>query len=230
MHNFTLANMDTDSISFSYPDSRHISQDERASLIREINAILPPLINYSDDGYYDAVLVLKAKNYVLYADGKMKNKGSALKSSTREPAFKEFMNEFIREMLCTDKPNVLAVYEKFVLDIMHLSDIKKYASKKSITKTTLTSERTNEKQIVRAISGQEVSIGDKCYVYFDVNGHLKTVGNYANDADKGRLLKKLHDCVHTFETVVSMDTFINYSLKKSQKLLQRLTLEEELFG
>lgn len=227
---FLIPNGDTDSISYCYPDFRSIEPTERASLLAELNSLYPSGIRWDDDGYYDAVLILKAKNYVLYADGKMKNKGSALKSSTREPAFKEFMNEFIREMLCTDKPNVLRVYEKFVLDIMHLSDIKKYASKKTITKTTLTSERTNEKQIVRATLGQEISIGDKCYVYFDINGQLKTVGNYADDADKGRLLKKLHDCTHTFETVVSMDLFINYSLKKNQKLLQQLVLEEELFA
>lgn len=230
-HKFLIPNGDTDSISFCYSDFRKVSADERATLLGEINALYPSGIRWEDDGYYEAMLVLKAKNYVMLTeDGKTKTKGSALKSSTREPAFKEFMNALVQELLLKDSPNLLVVYERFVSEIMNIEDIKRFASKKTITKTTLTSERTNEKQIVRAIEDQEYSIGDKCYVYFDSNGHLKSVDNYSNDADKSRLLKKLHDCLKTFDSVVNLDSFKNYSLKKHQKDIQQRMLEEVLFG
>src|ERR1043165_2986458 len=90
-YNFNIGPTDTDSISFCKMDGGAFSEQERAALLAEINKLSPEFIEWEDDNYYEVCIALKAKNYVLY-DGKKKTvKGSAFKSSGKEPAMKEFM-------------------------------------------------------------------------------------------------------------------------------------------
>ena len=50
---------------------------------------------FRSDGYFDTIIVLKAKNYILCNNGKIKYKGSALKDPKKELALKEFIDKII---------------------------------------------------------------------------------------------------------------------------------------
>jgi hypothetical protein len=114
-HNFSLVNMDTDSISFSKPDGAPFTEEEQHSLLAELNSLYPPKIKFEHDGYFEKVCILRAKNYVLksYVCKKCKKKslpkcdhqerivkkGSALKSSKLEPKLKQFIHEIIEVLI-----------------------------------------------------------------------------------------------------------------------------------
>ena len=100
MHDFKIANLDTDSISFSKQDGSVFSKQEQTCLLEELNSLFPPTIRWEHDGIFSRVVVIKAKNYILKSEsGKVKIKGSALKATGREPALKEFINKVIDSYL-----------------------------------------------------------------------------------------------------------------------------------
>lgn len=100
MNNFQLINYDTDSITICATDGREFSEDEQKKLIEALNAQFPDKISWEPDGYFTKVVVLRAKNYILQTkNGKVKIKGSALKSSKMEKACKDFQNEIINAIL-----------------------------------------------------------------------------------------------------------------------------------
>src|SRR5579885_2518145 len=83
-HDFILGPVDTDSISICKQDGSEFTSQEQQNLIDEINSYLPKYIVYANDGYFNKVIILKAKNYILYDGKKIKKKGSSLKSSKIE--------------------------------------------------------------------------------------------------------------------------------------------------
>lgn len=219
-HNFLLTNADTDSIMIHKNQCLEFSKEEREKLLKEINELSPKGLVWEDDGYYLNVIILKAKNYILKKEnGQITYKGSALKSSKTEPALKEFIHKIIDEML-NETNRYQEVYQTYVNEILNLKDIKRWASKKTLSQTTYESERANETKIIDAIKGTEYKEGDKVFVYFTNDGSLKLVENYLNDHDIGKLLKKLHSTSKVFDAVIPKDTFINFALKKNFKLLE----------
>lgn len=97
---FTIVNCDTDSISYSADPSFEWSEETRKSLIADLNSLYPARIRFEDDGFYETVIVFKAKNYVMKdINGKVKLKGSALKSSNKEEALKKLQQEIIEVIL-----------------------------------------------------------------------------------------------------------------------------------
>mgnify|MGYP001480126335 CR=1 FL=1 len=112
--NFSLVNCDTDSIMVCFPDGQFITELQRKQLLSELNSLYPETIRWEDDGYFSKVLILKAKNYILKDEkGKIKIKGSALKSSKTEKAIKEFMMKLVDHLLnddCYDK----MIFECFI--------------------------------------------------------------------------------------------------------------------
>jgi len=224
-HNFTIVNTDTDSISFCKQDMSSYSEDEIKSLLNDINSILPEKIKMDDDGYYETVIVIKTKNYVLYDGKKVKIKGSALKASTKEPALKEYINKCIDIILHTRdiediKTKMIETYETYVHEIMTLTDIKRWSSRKTISEKTINSTRSNEIKIMNAIKDIEWSEGDRVYVYYDKQEQLKLIQNWVNDHDRVRLLGKLFDTSLVFETILPIkEMFIKYELKKNKHFL-----------
>lgn len=98
---FTISNCDTDSISFTA--HRELSEQDRKTLLDELNSLYDPLISFADDGYFKRVIILKAKNYILQTyDGKVKLKGNSLKDQKKEPALKEFLSKIIGILLEND--------------------------------------------------------------------------------------------------------------------------------
>lgn len=220
MSNMILVNGDTDSIAVCKPDQTPFTEEEKKSLLDNLNSIFPEKITWADDGYYEKIIVAKAKNYIMYDGKKIKKKGSSFKSSTLEPALKSFLDEFIQAML-EDRTNYLDIYNKYARIIRDgITDIKPWASKKTITKTTLESTRKNETNIMDAIEGTEYVEGDKVYVFFKEDGTLCLAERFDGAYNKNAFYKKLHNCLDRFSSFMDISQFPNYSLKKNKALLE----------
>lgn len=63
---FELVNCDTDSISFCRRDGGEITDSEREKLLNDLNSLFPNQILWEDDGYFKTMIVVKAKNYIMY--------------------------------------------------------------------------------------------------------------------------------------------------------------------
>lgn len=231
-HSFSLINADTDGIVFAKPDGSEFKPEEVAHLVQEINSLLPEYINFGSDGVFSKIIVLRAKNYVMVDErGKVTIKGSALKSSKTEIALKEFLDSTIQILLEQDQKlidglisrdqKLVSNYNKYVQEIMNVSNIKRWSSKKSITQKILTNTRTNEAKIRDAIQGSEYVEGDKCWVYFKNDNSLCLIENFDGvDYNKKVLLKKLYKISLTFDSVLDCKSlFMNYALKKNYSLI-----------
>ncbi len=186
-HNFRIANLDTDSISFAKPDGAPFSDDEQTALLADLNSNFPEKIKWEHDGIYSRVCILKAKNYILLQDGKLSKKGSALKSSKIEPRLKDFMGELIT-VLMADRTEglsltteILAVFHAYVREVYNLKNIAGWASKKTITDAVLNPERTTERKILDSMKGAVPQMGDKIYVYFGEEPGKKMVKRVKTD-------------------------------------------------
>lgn len=214
-HNFILGPCDTDSISLCKNDYSSFTQEEQNSLIEEINSLLPEYIQYAHDGYFDTVVIVKAKNYVLRTlDGKVKIKGSALKATMKENALKEFINKVIYCFLEGKQDTIVNIYNEYVKEILNLQDITRWTSKKNITSKVMDPQRTNEQKILDAIEDSEYVEGDKCFVFFDVEDKLVLQEHWNNNHNVVKLLKKLYDTVCIFKLILDIKQFTNYSLKR----------------
>lgn len=223
-HNFTLVNLDTDSISFSKEDGSLFSEEEQIQLLEELNSNFPDKIKWEHDGLYDKIVVLKAKNYILYQDGKIKKKGSSLKSSKTEKSLKEFMSEVIDCLVFEKKDNIINVYNKYIRIVNNLTDISGWCSKKTVTEAVLNPERTNEQKVFDALQGKQVQMGDKYYMYFAQDESLKLQEHWSGDHDVNVLMKKLFNTLKIFQNVIDIKQYSNYTLKnkKIQELLKEV--------
>jgi len=222
VYSFKLVNLDTDSISICKPDGSPFSNEERSRLLKELNSIMPEHISWDDDGYFPSVVIIKAKNYVLYDGNKTKIKGSALKATTKELALKEFINNVLNILLGLDDKNLTDLYYSYVKEIYNMKDISRWSSKKTISTKVLNPERTNESRVLDAIENSDYREGDKIRVYFTLDGSLKLEENWNNDHDTTKLVEKLFKTVKIFETVLDIEAFPNFKLKRNQELLKSI--------
>lgn len=248
-HNFVIVNADTDSISFRKQNGEEFTKEEMDNLITEINNILPELIEYEDDGYFDKVVVVKAKNYVLREKGKdkIKYKGSSLTDSKKEPALIEMLREVIEQSLIHEKADYLDIYNKYLKEILDIQDIHRWAVKKSITEKLFSSDRANETKVVDALNGKPVQVGDKVFLYNDIEGLipevkkgqvtilkktgqpkmienkvLKLVEDFEGTYDKFHYVKRIYDTMNILQNVIDMDRLPKYHLKSNHKKLDEL--------
>lgn len=226
-HDFKLVNFDTDSIMVCKQNGSPFTEAEREALLVDLNSIFPPGIRWEDDGYYEKVIVVKAKNYLLHdphaekPEKRITIKGSALKATTKEKALQEFIRRILDSMVF-GKEDPGTIYLEYVREAMNIQDINRWASKKTVSEKVLKSDRTNEVRVRDAIQGAEYSQGDKVYVYFKADGTLQLAERFDGEYDKLRLLKKLHDTSKVFNTVLPKETFPNYSLKRAKATLEEL--------
>jgi DNA polymerase, archaea type len=218
---FTIVNADTDSISISF-NGEDLSLEDRSNILNLINSLYPDRIRFEDDGYYANILVVKAKNYVLDDGKKLKIKGSALKAPMKEKALQELIRTSIDYLLKRDPDRILALYKTYVAEIYNISDISRWVTKKTITDKVLNNTRTNEAKIRDAIADSDYKEGDRAFFYFDMEGNQKLQENWKADHDPSKLLGKLYKTVSVFETVLNIDDFLNYSLKKNENLAREL--------
>jgi DNA polymerase elongation subunit (family B) len=246
VHNFSITNCDTDSISFKKVDGSEFTEQEQKDLVNEINSIMDDMIEFEHDGYFDKFIVIKAKNYVMRENNKIKYKGSSLLDSKKEPALSEFLKEILLDMLDYDGINVESIYKKYIKEASGIKDIKRWATKKSITKKVLDPSRTNEEKILDALEGKEIREGDKVYLYSAIDGEvqdrakgelvflkndkpkmipnrvLRLCENWKNDEDKEHYLKRVYMTLCIVENVVDISTFTKYHLKSNLEKVKEI--------
>ena len=218
---YRVINGDTDSISYTKADQSPFTEQDRLDDLKSLNSLYPERIHFEDDGLYQKVIILKAKNYILYDGKKIKIKGSSLKSSKLEAALKGLQNEFI-EALVFDRNNFVEIYNKYVKQATDITSIRSWSSKKTITAKTESSERKNETKLMDAIAGADYKEGDKAYVFFMPDGSLCLADNFTGVYDKLKMCERVFKSIQVFENVLDITPFLNYKLKKNQKALDEL--------
>ena len=218
VHDFILVNADTDSISFCKKDFSKFDDDELIELLNEVNSLFPEKINFENDGLYKKIIVLKAKNYVLWDGKKIKTKGSALKATTKEPALRELIDKVINSII-NEQFDIMEIYHEYVKEALDVKDMSRWASRKSITEAILNPERTNEQKVADALEGEEFQAGDRRYFYFKSDGSLSLLENFDGDYDKFKLIEKIWKTMQIFSTVLDVTVLPKYHLKTRRKLL-----------
>lgn len=244
---------DTDGLKFCKPDMSFISQEELVVLTDEINSMLEELIILEPDGYFEEIAIIKTKNYVTSENGKIKLKGSSLTDSKKEPALREMVKKIAHSIIGgINYTELVDIYQNYIRESCAVQDITRWAVKKTVTKPVLDSatnpeSRTNEKKVWAAIEHLNPQEGDKVYVYDAIDGEkqdvrkgelvylkngdpkmvpnkiLKTVCQYDNDTISEKLVKRVFDTIKIFQTVVDIDQFPNYALKRNVGELDELT-------
>ncbi len=216
---FQIANIDTDSISFT-DRGRDIPPEERNALLKDLNSLYPSRIVFADDGYFKKAIIVKTKNYLLWDGKKIKYKGNSLKASQKSPALKQFIKDILDSIL-EDRTDFTNIYNRYVREINNLSDMSRWVDRKTVSEAVMTSTRLNETKIKDAIQGSEYVQGDRVYLFSKNDDTLDLLENFNGDYSKTNLLNKLFDTSQVFETVLDTKTlFPNYTLKKNQQLLQ----------
>lgn len=243
---YTLVNVDTDA--FSYTDGTKPSPEEFKAEIEALNALYPQQIRWEDDGFYDQLIVVGAKNYVLNQDGKIKYKGSSLTDQKKEPALIELLHELIHILLNgNDSDALLECYEGYIKEACHIQDIDRWATKKTVTKAVLNPQRTTEQKVLNALQGERFSEGDKIWIYNAVDGEvqewknglpffykktglpkmipnriLKLTKHWDHDQEKMHYVKRVYDTAMILEKVLDTDSFIPFHKKKNVHLLEKI--------
>jgi DNA polymerase I len=217
---YRIVNADTDSMSIAR--EKPFSAQDRLDVLAEVNALGSPRIKWEDDGLYLRVAVIKIKNYVLDDGKKITVRGSALKATMKEPALKEFLSHSLDFIIDNNVEAVIDMYDDYAREILNLTDITRWASKKTITETVLNGERTNESRVRESFKGTEYRAGDKIFTYFDEAGAVKLQENWAGDHDVDKLLEKLFKTSCVFEEIIPKARFTNYKLKKNKLALAQL--------
>jgi len=243
---YTISNCDTDSISFT--TGKDLSLEDRKQILNELNSLYPKMIKFEDDGYFKKVIIMKAKNYVLYDGEKIKLKGSSLKDQKKEPILKQLLSDIIKAII-EDRTNDLnLIYETYIKMCYKVEDIKMWSQKKTITKAVLKCKtdknvRLNEMKIYDAINGRHVQEGDKIYVYPAIVGYnteiktykngtqkekkmpiekLKMIEDWNNDHDSEKFVNRVYKTLEILDSVVDMNQFVDYTIIKNKPLLEKL--------
>lgn len=220
-HDYILSVVDTDSIAFSKSDMAPYSKQERLDLLAELNSQFPDLIKFTDDGYFDTVIVVASKNYILYRPNeedpkkRLKIKGASLKATNKEQYLKDFINGVIKILLDPNYYNnqIVELYDKTAKECLNLTEMSRHSKKKTITEKVLKGEGTAELRTRLALKGENYQQGDKYRFFYLENGNMCLDKNFNGDYCKKTLLKKLYATVKIFEAIIPTDKFINYSLQ-----------------
>lgn len=162
---FDLVNCDTDSIMICKKDQSFWTKEERERFLEAMNKEFPELIVWEDDGYYDRVVVVKPKNYVLLEEDsdKVKIKGSSFKDAKKEPALKEMLKEITTGLVY--EKDWYEIYDKYLKEIANLKDITPWCTKLSITEKLLEGDTTDKQRKLEALKGTDYQIGNKKYLF-----------------------------------------------------------------
>lgn len=243
-HNFILVNLDTDSLSFGKESGEPFSEGEKQLIERELKEIM--YCNWEDDGEYERVIVSKAKNYVLLPRGetKFKIKGSSFIDSKKEPALLEMIQELLSSLIFS-KGLEVSIYNKYCKEALSISDISRWAVKKSVTKKLLNGTRKNETKVLAALDANARE-GDKVWVYNAIDGEvqveskgepvfykdgrpkmepnqvLRNIKDFDGSYNKDHYLGRVYATIKILENVLDMSQFLDYSKPKNAKLKESL--------
>lgn len=114
-----IIEVDTDGIYFVPPANVKSPQDEE-KLIGDLGEILPKGIELELDGRYPAMFSYKMKNYALLDEqGRLRIKGSGLRSRGLELFQREWLEEMLTLLLKGEKEKIAALYDRYADDISH---------------------------------------------------------------------------------------------------------------
>lgn len=177
---FKLVNVDTDS--FSVDPGYRVTDKEYKDLVDELNSLYPKLIVWEDDGLFDKVIVVKAKNYVLKTGDKIKYKGSSITDQKKEPALTKFLKDVINAIINEENDAIKDIFKKQCLAALNPTDIRDWTVKKTITQSVLQPERLNEQKVLDACNEaigeqiiQNIQEGDKVWLYQAIDGEKQKV-------------------------------------------------------
>jgi DNA polymerase elongation subunit (family B) len=122
--NAKIIEVDTDGIYFVPPDEVTTADDEER-LIASLGEILPKGIELELDGRYPAMFSYKVKNYALLDEqGRLRIKGSGLRSRGLELFQREWLEEMLLLLLKGEKETIPELYQRYLDDIeKHRRDI-----------------------------------------------------------------------------------------------------------
>lgn len=172
---YDLVNCDTDSIMVCKKDQSFFTPQERLDFLKQLNSLYPKLISWEDDGYYDRVVIVKAKNYVLKPEGsdKLKIKGSSFKSASKEKALVEMMKRICQNLI--DDTDWLKTVEEYLKEVSKITNIKRWAAKKSISEKLIEANDSTKLRVLEALEGVEYQVGDKFLLFKDVEGERQVI-------------------------------------------------------
>jgi DNA polymerase, archaea type len=175
---YNLVNVDTDS--FSITKGTKTTSAEFTILLATLNSLYSSLIKWEDDGIYEKVIVIRAKNYVLVKNGKIKYKGSAITDQKKEPALIEMLERMIDALLNDERAALPVIYRTYIKEALDIQFINRWTTKKTVTKSVLNPSRLTEQKILNAINEsidkkivEGISEGDKVWIYNSVNGMIQ---------------------------------------------------------
>lgn len=218
-NNFNIVNADTDSISFCRKDNSPIIDTEQRLIIKDLNSNYPDMIEWENDGYFKAIIVVKAKNYAYLIDDKIIIKGSGLKATGKEPALREMIDRVVKSLLSVSDEKVDIIYNELIKEILNVKDIHRWAKRAKISEAIMTSDRTNEVKIREALTGIKYQKGDIFFMYYNKEENLKLVDNFDSDYNEDTLLEKVFKTISIFDDLIDKKICINYKLKKNKELL-----------
>ena len=119
-----IIEVDTDGIYFVPPDNVKTASDEE-KLIADLGEILPKGIELELDGRYPAMFSYKMKNYALLDEqGRLRIKGSGLRSRGLELFQREWLEEMLTLLLKGEKEKIPELYNRYADDVAnHRKDI-----------------------------------------------------------------------------------------------------------
>lgn len=224
-HDFLIPIVDTDSLTICKKNKELFCKEEVDTLTEEINSLTPELIRWEFEFNISKIIVLKSKNYILYDGKKIKTKGSSLRDQKCEVALREMIDTMIAILVNGESHHKLTdIYHQYIKEAMNIKNIKRWSSKKTLTEKTESSTRANETKLKDAVKGSEYRQADKVWVFFKNDDTLCLAENFDSvDYNKKRLLEKLFKKTQVFKSVLdTKNLFINYSLKRNEKLLENL--------
>ena len=228
---YDLVNVDTDS--FSVTNGATATEQEFAKEIDELNSLYPSLIRWEDDGQYDRVIVVKAKNYVLKSGDKITYKGSSIKDQKKEPALRQMMNELFDSLL-SDTDNIDEIYHRYCRKAMQIDNIEEWAVKKTVTKAVMGETTAAGANINNAIKGRGFSEGDKVWLYClphpekpdDAKKMVyRLISEYNDDEHKWKYVGRVYETLSILENVIDVKQF-----KKYHNIRNRASLQEMIDG
>lgn len=215
-HNFLVPVVDTDSITICKLDNSPFSQEEVDKLHLEINSLNGELINWEKEFVnLNTLIVIAAKNYILWDGKKLKIKGASLKATNKEPYLKDFINQVIDILLKPDfiQDEIIDLYNKTAKETLNLTDMSRHSKKKTITEKVLKGDGTSELRTRLALKGVNYQQGDKFKFFYLPNGNMCLDTNFNGEYDQRKLLEKLYKTMEIFDAVVPISLFKNYKLQ-----------------
>jgi hypothetical protein len=198
----TLLEADTDGVYFSVPLS-WTEADERR-VVREVGALLPPLVQLELEGRYAAMLSHEPKNYALLRyDGTLILRGVAFRSSRAEPFGEAFLRRAIGLLLVGDISSVRETYLA-TITALRRREIPTLDVSSRVRLTKSPSQYQASRDIRRELAYEALlgagrdtwRIGDRVRVYRGRNGTAGLALDLDGDAPGGGADPRNYDVEH----------------------------------